>query len=152
MQKEKEKSRQRNPNVKQEVINRPDVLGTEFTVEDEKLEEKVKAARSEATKLGIARRSRGLLTVAEQVAGDKFHERNFCWPGSKQAFPFNNQMWTVDKYFPFANGGPLFVDEPTHKHDLKPFALKQEAMQKLGHRYLLLTEGMKFHEALEALA
>lgn len=149
---QKEKARHRNADVKQQVINRPDVTGVEFSVEDPELDAKLDKARKEATILGIARRSRQLLTVAEQVANDKFHERNFMWPGGKQSFPFNNKMWTVDKYYPFAENGPLFVDEPSQKEDIGPYTLKREAMKKLGHRYLLLTEGMKFHEALEALA
>lgn len=144
-----------NAKIAQKVVNRPDVLGTEFSIDYEKEEKQEKKERSSAQERkiqAIAKRSRELLTVAEKIAQDKLCQRNHIWPGAKQAFPFNNKMQTVDKYFPYAEGGPLFVDEPTRKDDLEMFKLKEEAMKELGHRYLLLKPGMTEVDALEALA
>lgn len=149
-------SKTKNPNIAQKVINRPNVLGAEFSVEqfekEEKDQEKAEASAKEKKIQSIANHSRKFQTIAEEIAQDKFQERNHRWPGAKEAFPFNKILWTVHKFFPYAQGGPLFVDEPTRKEKLDTYKIKQEAMKKLGHRYLILTEGMKYHEALEALA
>lgn len=145
----------KNPNIAARTVNRKDVIGAEFTVgdlEDKPAKKDDADSPEERAKLAAARRSRDLNTVAEQVSGDKFCHINFMWPGCKNAFPFQPKLWNVDRYFPYAEGGPLFVDEPNRLADIESLKLKQEAMKKLGHRYLLCTEGLKFEEALEQLA
>jgi len=142
--------------ISQKVIQRPNVTGVEFTVEDPEKEQKKEAAaesaRASAKVKAIVKKARSFDGIAETIAQDKFFQRNHIWPGSKQAFPFQPKMQTVDKYFPYAEGGPLFIDEPTRKEDLKEFSPKIEAMKKLGHRYLLIKPGMNELEAREALA
>ncbi|HCW05855.1 MAG TPA: hypothetical protein DGG95_00625 [Cytophagales bacterium] len=90
-------------------------------------------------------------TLAEQVANHHFYYRNFYWPGGKQVFPSQYRMHHVDKYFPYAEGGPLFVDE-VEANDPRSFEEKKVAMKKLGHRYLVITKDMTLLHAYEALA
>lgn len=148
-------SKSKNPQISQKVVQRPDVIGTEFSVDYEKEEKKEKAEKSSAQERkiqAIAKKSRQLETVAEKIAEDKFCQRNHIWPGARQAFPFNSKMHYVDKFYPYAEGGPLFVDEPTRLSDLKQYELKAEAMKKLGHRYLVIKPGMTEIDAREVLA
>lgn len=148
-------SKTTNAKISQKIVQRPDVVGTEFSIDyekEEKKEKQEKASVQERKIQAIAKKSRELLTVAEKIAQDKFCQRNHRWPGGQQAFPFNSKMHYVDKFYPYAEGGPLFVDEPTRKDDLEQFKLKEEAMKELGHRYLLLKPGMTEVDALEALA
>lgn len=141
-----------NQKIKQAVIQRPDVLGTEFSLEDDtKKEKNIDTARLQAAQNRLKAR-RDLMSVSDQVAEDKFVYKNYMYPGAREAFPMNVNLQSVDKYYPYANGGPLFVDEPQHKDDIKVLELKVEAMKKLGHRYLLLKPGMKHEDCLEALA
>lgn len=145
--------KQTNPKISAKTVNRKDVLGAEFSIEnEEKKEAAEKASASERKIQAIAKQSRALQTVPEQIAQDKLCYRNHIWPGAKNSFPFHPKLQTVDKYFPYADGGPLFVDELQHTDDKTKFDSKKEAMKTLGHRYLVMTPGMTFHEALEELA
>lgn len=94
---------------------------------------------------------RAELSISDQVAGHGLSYRNYYWPGGKQAFPSDFRMHHVDKFYPFAQGGPLFVDEASQKEhrDLKA---KKEIMEKLGHRYLIIQPNMTLLEATEAIA
>jgi len=144
-----------NKRVAQKVINRPTVIGTEFSIEDEKdehkEEEKKKSKDHEAKLQALAKRSRSFNDLAEVLAQDKYFQRNHIW--SKTAFPFNEKMQYVDKFFPYAEGGPLFVDEPQRTvTDLSIYEAKAEAMKALGHRYICIKPGMTELDAREALA
>lgn len=90
-------------------------------------------------------------TLAENIAGHHFYHLNYYWPGCKQAFPMNGKLQHVDKFFPFAENGPLFVDE-VKAQDNRDFKLKNEVMKKLGHRYIVLKPNMTMLEAYEAMA
>lgn len=113
---------------------------------EEKMIEEQKDRRVQALIAGNA-----LKTIAENIAEHQFYHRNYYWPGCKQAFPHLTNLQHVDKFFPFAVGGPLFVDE-VKPADNRDFKQKKEVMSKLGHRYLVVTHDMKLIEAYEALA
>lgn len=145
----------KNPNISARTVQRKDVIGAEFSVgdlEDKPVKKEETDSPEERAKLARARRARDLNTVAEQISGDKYCHINYQWPGAKEAFPFQPKLWNVDRYFPYAEGGPLFADEPNRLGDIESLKLKQAAMKALGHRYLLCTEGLKFEDALEQLA
>lgn len=147
-----------NSKVHAKTINKKEMIGVEFSVEDEEIQktdsgdEKDDDTATERRKHAAALRSRELNTVAEQIAEEKFHHINFMWPGGQKAFPFNSKMWTVSRYFPYAKGGPLFVDEPRRVDEVKELELKREAMKQLGNRYVVITEGMSYVDALEQMA
>ena len=100
-------------------------------------------------------RKNDLVSLAEKIAGDKLCYRNHYYPGGKNLFPEVATLQVVDKFYPYANGGPLFVDEWTdhdEKHRLSTIENKKEAMRKLGHRYLSVTPNMTELDAIEAMA
>jgi hypothetical protein len=90
-------------------------------------------------------------TLAETVANHFLFYRNHYWKGCKEAFPHIRNLHHVDKFFPLAEGGPLYIDEKSDK-DQRDLKAKEEVMKKLGHRYLIITPNMSLLEALEALA
>lgn len=92
------------------------------------------------------------LSMIDNLAGDTFYHKNYYYPGGKAAFEMQPKMQIVDKYYPYAEGGPLFVDECTRKEDLKEYDQKVEIMAKLGHRYLLVKPGMSEMDLREAMA
>jgi hypothetical protein len=90
-------------------------------------------------------------SLAESVANHFLFYRNHYWKGHKEAFPNIINLHHVDKFFPLAEGGPLYVDEKSDK-DKRDLSKKAEVMKKLGHRYLIITPNMSLLEALEILA
>lgn len=93
---------------------------------------------------------RHLRSLAERVAGDQLFYRNYYYPGSKQEFS-QDHMRTVDRYFPYAEGGPLYVDEPMMPHEEEDCEKKRAAMKRLGLRYLVIKRGMTEVDCAEAL-
>lgn len=93
-----------------------------------------------------------LKTIAEKVAGDFLMHVNYMYQGAKEIYPEQPKMWTVDKYFPLASGGPLFVDEPMRASDLLLCEQKAKGMKELGYRYLILKKDMTELDALEQIA
>jgi hypothetical protein len=92
-------------------------------------------------------------TLSEQIAGDTICYLNKYFTGYKEAFPEPQDVGlrTVDKYFPFAEGGPLYVDEHRGVTELRDLDRKKEVMKSLGFRYVILKPGMSLIDAYEAL-
>lgn len=82
-------------------------------------------------------------TVAEKLAGSSTFYRNRLVPQLEEAFPGCTIDWTVALYFPFAEGGPLHVDEPRFGFDVDRCRAKAEVMRKAGLRYVYLQKGDK---------
>lgn len=85
--------------------------------------------------------------LAAQVAGSTTYVRNWKIPRAREHFPFDPLMRSVDKYFQFAKGGPLFVDEPKTPADIERCKQKAKVAAKEGIRYCYVTLGMKIDEA-----
>lgn len=90
-------------------------------------------------------------TIPDQIADHPICYLNHYWPGGREAFRASQKMQMVDRFYPMAKGGALFVDEE-HDKDQRDFKAKREVMQKLGHRYLVVTPTMTMMEAMEQLA
>lgn len=82
------------------------------------------------------------LSLAEKIANDQLYYRNYYYPGGRESFPEHKQLQCVDKYFPYAEGGPLFIDEVSRTDDVKMIEAKEKRMQTLGHRYVAILPGM----------
>lgn len=80
-------------------------------------------------------------SLAEKIALDKLFYVRFYYPGGREQF-VEARGQTVDKFFPYADGGPLFVDEVNRLEDKKLFEKKTEVMKQLGHRYVAILPGM----------
>lgn len=91
-------------------------------------------------------------SMAEKIANDKLYYRNYYYPGGKTEFPEFPALQTVDKFFPYAEGGPLFVDEISRTTDQKLIEKKSELMKRLGHRYVAIVPGMSELDIRERLA
>jgi len=104
-------------------------------------------------------------TLAAQVAGSNVYMRNW-YPdqfASRDRWPGRPRMWYVSRYFPFAKGGPLLVDEPTTELEAEACREKQKALKKQGFRHVViivddyknseggLVKATRLDEALEQL-
>jgi hypothetical protein len=89
--------------------------------------------------------------LAAEVAQDTVYVRNTHWDGAEKFFETEPLMKTVDKWFPYAVGGPLYVDSPTSKSEERDCIRKAEAMKKLGYRYCYIGENMDLDEVQSQL-
>lgn len=90
-------------------------------------------------------------SLTEKIAGHRLFFKNWMIPGGQKHFPNEPWLRCVDRYFPHAEGGPLFIDIIETKNDAREFARKTTIMATLKLRYLVMTPGMKYNEAMEAL-
>lgn len=90
--------------------------------------------------------------LIHEIAKSKFVIRSFPIPGAKLAFPHEWACRCVDKYYPLAEGGPLFVDMPKLKEDEADCNKKRIFMQRAGFRYLVITKRTDLYDAQLQLA
>jgi hypothetical protein len=81
----------------------------------------------------------------------KVYVKNWLVPNGISLFPELTKARIVDKYFPFAVGGPLLVDEPEYDEDVKVCEAKAEKLQSLGVRYIFIKPKSDFFEAMGCL-
>lgn len=90
--------------------------------------------------------------MSDALAEDTLCYLNHYYKGGREKFPNDHQLQFVHKYYPYAKGGPLLIDEPAHKESLEIYTKKQEFMKELGHRYLLVKPKMTELDCREVLA
>lgn len=92
-------------------------------------------------KLHIAEKNNELTSVADKIAGDVFHYKNWYYPNSRIYFPEHGELRFVEKYYPNAKGGPLYVDEPLFEADITDCYKKLPALKDQGLRYVIIKPG-----------
>lgn len=88
-----------------------------------------------------------LRSRSEKIAGSKICLMSWVFPGAREAFPHEPKLRSVQKYFPYAEGGALLVDEPERLGDELECQRKAKVIRKLGFRYLILTRSMSENDA-----
>lgn len=91
-------------------------------------------------------------SLAEEIAQSKYFERNKFVQVLKEKFPHQANLWTIDRFFPYAKGGPLFVEEPTYKHEMAESKLKRDALMGQPGRFLIIEAGMQHADVMHQLA
>ncbi len=71
-----------------------------------------------------------------ELSKDAFCKINWYYPGGRENFPTNQKLWTVDRYFPYASGGPLLCDLIALPHKLKEARMKKPFLEERGFRYV----------------
>lgn len=92
------------------------------------------------------------LGLAAKLAKDTQYTGNWRIPNALKHFPADPILRTVEKYFPYAEGGPIYVDEPTDNIELAQCQRKAIALHEEGMRYFIITREMHDMEEHEALA
>lgn len=109
----------------------------------------------EATKKTVAIKEiqtrRKYHNTASQVAESDFYKKNYMYDGGKKTFPDNPELWYVNKFFPYAKQGPLFVDEPKNDIEETMCDKKRSVVEKNGHKYLIIKKGMSDVDCIEAM-
>lgn len=90
--------------------------------------------------------------IIETITQDKFKHVSHEWSGAREKFPQEKSLWYVDYYYPYAKGGPLYVDQIKNLAHEQELMNKKEAMKLFGHRYLQVGLETQISDALEQLA
>lgn len=92
-----------------------------------------------------------LIAVADQIAKSTHWTMNWKWPGSDKEYPNHPDMRMVTKYYPYAVGGPLLVDEARDRKEAEQFFSKQKILKKLGFRHIVIEHDTSLYDALDQL-
>lgn len=76
--------------------------------------------------------------LIEKITKSPVCFKNYKYPGADTSFKGIPLMLTCEQYYPLAEGGPLYVDEPQFDQDYKDCEKKREVMKKNGTRYLVM--------------
>jgi len=89
----------------------------------------------------------------ERIAGHKLFIRNTKFPGADSAYPeVQYALYRfVDKFYPYALGGPLYVDEPKNEQESYRAYEKHKVMLKLGLRHIVVEKDSTYEHLLEQL-
>lgn len=93
------------------------------------------------------------LTLAEKLSRSTIYCRFWYVPELKTVYPYHDSMRRVDKYFPYAEKGPLLVDEPSNETEYDECLKKRAAIKKANstYRYVVLEKDTDFVSALQQL-
>lgn len=86
---------------------------------------------------------------AEEIAKSTIYYRNYYY--TKEHFKHDESLRRVDKYFPHASGGPLYVDEPSGPSDFNRTKIKESLMKEIKFRYLIIEENDTLFDLLQKL-
>jgi|SRR6185437_675196 len=90
----------------------------------------------------VMKRSEVFVGIAERIAQNKFCYLNWLVPGGASLFPQNWKLRQVRYYFPFAEGGPLLMDQPKNPIEEQMCREKADILRTKGMRYAYIGEGM----------
>lgn len=79
--------------------------------------------------------------------------RQVKFPGADEAYPLvQDALYRfVSSYYPHAEGGPLYVDEPKNETEVHRAYQRQKIMRKLKHRYVIVEKDTSYEHLLEQL-
>lgn len=80
------------------------------------------------------------ISLAAQIAEDNLFITNVKYPGADKTYPDpkDADFRYVNKMYPNAKGGPLYVDEPITERDMLRSYARQKIIKKLGLRYIVI--------------
>jgi len=96
-------------------------------------------------------RARSYTKLPDMIAESDIVVRNWKIPKGAEMFPTEWRMQFADLYYPYAKGGPLFVDTPALEHDAVRCERKLEVLKKHGIRYTFVRTGETFADAMARL-
>lgn len=120
--------------------------GTAQTVELPNEEEVKEVRRKESMYV-----SQQFKLVAEKIAKSTVHYKNWYCPELKNKWRSDDRMKRIDFYYPFAEKGPLLVDECGSEEEMEKLMTKRNELKKHGYRYIILESDTDVYTALDSL-
>lgn len=90
-------------------------------------------------------------SLPEKIAKSDIFKQNWYYPLGWEKFPTEYDLRYTDYYFPYAEGGALALDMVDDDARLPGCKKKAAVLKTMGIRYLILTKGMSYNKAMEAL-
>lgn len=92
-------------------------------------------------------------TLAEKVAKSTIYVKNWYMPEMRvdRAYRYDDRMKRIDKFFPYAQGGPLLVDEPSDVAEAEKCYAKAIKAKEWGYRYIVIESDTDFFGCLKQL-
>lgn len=115
--------------------------------EDDPSVEQADKVRSQKILMIAARRGR-MLGPADKIANEHMHHSNWYYEGAARLFPDDPEMRLVNRYYPYAEGGPLLIDVPTTKWGIKRCKEKAEVLNKAKIRYCYIDYALTSSDGL----
>ncbi len=91
------------------------------------------------------------LGLSSKIAESTICNRNWPWKNARIHFIDQPLLRTVDKYYPQAKGGPLYIDEPLTKEEEKLCEIKRPKMLQEKLRYIVINKEASEHEVRSQL-
>lgn len=93
------------------------------------------------------------VNLVERIVQDKTVILKVKFPGSDEAYPDPTQALFrfVTKFYPYAKGGPIYVDEPINEQEVYRAYERTKVMRKLKIRHLIVEKDSTYEHLLEQL-
>lgn len=91
-----------------------------------------------------------LIAIADKIANSTIYFINYKIM-SEKLNTWHNDFRFVGKYYPYAKGGPLYVDEPKDEREMIAAYQKQKVLRNLGFRFIVIENDTTYYDALEQL-
>jgi hypothetical protein len=85
----------------------------------------------------------------DELAGDLMCYRNEKAQPLVEAFPFERDLQYISKFYPYAKGGPLYIDCPMTKLEEQRSLKKVSPMLKAGKRFYYVNPGESSGDVLK---
>lgn len=85
-----------------------------------------------------AKRHDELKTLSDKVARSTIYVRNWKFNNAEKHYPHAPHLRCVDKYYQYAEGGPILFDEPRDKGQIELCLEKAKYLKEEGYRYAIL--------------
>lgn len=85
-------------------------------------------------------------SMAERVAKSPIYHLNYKIPHAEKHYPIDIESRFVSKFFPYAQGGPLYVDEPLTENQMIKAYDKQKLLKGMGLRSIVILNPDKFKD------
>lgn len=92
-----------------------------------------------------------LTSIPHIIADSKIFYRNARIPGSDEAFPYEPKLRTVDRFYPYAKGGALCVDECWVDGTAEVARRKTALIKKAGWKHLILVRELQLDDAMRQI-
>lgn len=93
-------------------------------------------------------RNKEFTTIDQKISLDKTIEINVPIRELKERLGKDNaDLFHIEKVYPFARGGKLYVDSPNFPEEIEICEKKRPIMRELGLRYIILKQGMSEEDA-----
>lgn len=89
--------------------------------------------------------------IYENVTKTKFCIKNYRFPDADILYPLEPGMRTVGKYFPIAECGPLYIDEPMRDDEKKECEKKRKHFEDRKLKYLVIDGNTDMISVMEQL-